>query len=245
MLKKSLLCSALAIIAAVSQLEAFAASQTNTSTTSTQGNTTVTTPTTTSTQGDTTSTTPTTTTSTQSAVNDTAIVDQVKALYQKNSLLKDKNIKIIATNHRVMLSGKVDTDMEYEQAISLAESVQGVADVDADNLLVKDSKSPLADTFITAKVKGNLMKEKLFGEKDIAYWPVNVETKNGVVYLAGNVDSNEQRNNIENLVKRVSGVKSVKSSLTVNQNANSTNNNSDAATNNNQDNYENDDNNPE
>ncbi|WP_131783332.1 BON domain-containing protein [Legionella gresilensis] len=236
MLKKSLLCSALAITAA-SQLEAFAASHTNTSTTSTQNHTT-----TTPMHGNTTATTPTTSTSntvnTQSAVNDTAMADQVKALYQKSPLLKDKNIKITATNHRVILSGKVDTDMEYERAISLAESVQGINDVNADNLLVKDSKSPLADTFITAKVKGSLMKEKLFGDKDIEYWPVSVETKNGVVYLAGNVDTNEQRTNIENLVKKVSGVKSVKSSLTVNQNANSMNNN-------NQDNYENDDNNAE
>ncbi|MGQ3888719.1 BON domain-containing protein [Legionella sp. CNM-1927-20] len=238
MLKKSLLCSALAI-AAVNPLGVFAASQTDT-TTSTQSNT-GTIPTTTPTQGDTTATTPTTTTNTtqtvntQSAVNDTAIIDQVKALYQKSPLLKGKNINITATNQQVILRGQVDTDMEYERAISLAESVQGVNDVNADHLLVKDSKSPLADTFITAKVKGTLMKEKLFGEKDIEYWPVSVETKNGVVYLAGNVDTNEQRTNIENLVKRVSGVKSVKSSLTVNQNANSTNN---AGTNNNhQDNY--------
>ncbi|STX28339.1 osmotically inducible protein Y [Legionella beliardensis] len=238
MLKKSVLYSALAI-AAINPAITFAASQTNTTapatSTSTQSDTTVTTPTTSSTQGDTTATTPTssTTSNAQHAISDTEITNQIKALYQKSPLVNEQNITISTANQQVVLRGKVDTDMEYERAISLAESVAGVNDVNADNLLVKDSKSPLADTFITAKVKGAIMKEKLFGDKDVEYWPVSVETKNSVVYLAGNVDTNEQRTNIVNLVEKVKGVKSVKSSLTVNQtnNAAGQNNNAQNVTN--------------
>jgi len=54
----------------------------------------------------------------------------------------------------------------------------------------------------------------MFGDKDIEYWPVSVETKNGVVYLTGTVDTSTQKTNIENLVKTIKGVKSVNSTLT-------------------------------
>lgn len=205
MLKKSLLYSALAITA-FNPLALCAASQTETHTTKTD------TSVTTTTEGDVAPASTGTTTST--TMNDSAITEQVKALFQKNTLLGGKNIAVETKNHQVMLSGKVDTDMEYERAVSLAESVQGVNEVNADNLVVKDSKSPLADTYITAKVKGSLMKEKLFGDKEIEYWPVTVETKNGVVYLAGTVDTDAQRNNIVSIVEKVKGVKSVKSALT-------------------------------
>ncbi|WP_419420588.1 BON domain-containing protein [Legionella sp. D16C41] len=215
MLKKGLFFSALALATTYPLLN-FAASQANTSTnSSTQSTTTVTTPATNSSQGKTTSATSTSTNGQNAEINDAAITNQIKALYQKAPLVNNQAISITTTNHRVVLKGKVDTDMAYERAIALAESVEGVDDVDADNLLVKDSKSPIADTFTTARVKGTLMKEKLFGDKDIEYWPVSVETKNGVVYLAGNVDTQEQRNNIINIVKNVKGIKSVKSSLTV------------------------------
>ncbi|MFC3907666.1 BON domain-containing protein [Legionella dresdenensis] len=151
----------------------------------------------------------------QSAAKDTAITAKVKALFAKSSLIKGRDISVVTVNRKVILSGTVDTDLQYERAIVLAGSVDDVRDVDADTLIVKSSESPMADTYITAKVKGRLLKEKIFGDKDIEYWPVSVETKNGIVYLAGSVETAKQRSNIVNLVKGVKGVKSVKSSLSV------------------------------
>ena len=103
------------------------------------------------------------------------------------------------------------------RAITLAESVDGVRAVNADNLKVKSSSAPLTDAYTTAKVKGAFLKTKLFGSQDIEYWPVKVETKDRVVYLSGSVDTPSERTNLINLTQKVRGVKLVNSSITVNQ----------------------------
>lgn len=151
----------------------------------------------------------------ENSISDTAITAKVKVLYAKSSLIKASNISVKTMNNTVFLTGKVATDHEYEEAISLARSVAEVTDVNANKLKVTTSKYPLNDTYITAKVKGVLLKERLFGDKEIEYWPVKVETKNGVVYLTGKVDTNEQRTNIVNIITNVDGVKSVNSVITV------------------------------
>jgi hyperosmotically inducible protein len=151
---------------------------------------------------------------TLSSLSDTAITAKINALYTKSPTLNDSSISVTTFNHNVVLSGRVATDTQYERAISLADSVIGVNDVNADNLTVKVSKAPLTDTYLTAKVKGMLLKEKLFGRKSIDYWPIKIETKNSVVYLSGKVRSITQKNNLDNLVHGVSGIKSVNSSIT-------------------------------
>ena len=157
----------------------------------------------------------TTTTVVQNGLSDTATTAKIKALYMLSPLIKTFSISVATINHEVVLMGTVDTDMQYEEAVSLAQSVDDVTDVNVDKLMVKDSKAPLADTYITAKAKGTLIKEKLFGSKPVEYWPVTIETKDGEVYLAGVVDTDEQRTNIIKLIEEIKGVKSVKSVITV------------------------------
>ncbi len=148
-------------------------------------------------------------------LSDSAVTAKVKAKFAMSPVVKALNVSVTTTNGDVALAGTVATDMEYERAVALAESVDGVSDVNADNLKVTSSKSPMGDTYITAKVKGSLLKERLFGDKEVEYWPVSVETKNGVVYLTGTVDTAEQQNNIAKVVQGIKGVKSVQSTITV------------------------------
>jgi hyperosmotically inducible protein len=155
------------------------------------------------------------TTAVKKEVADTVTTTKIKALYLVSPLIKTLAITVVTVNHDVILTGTVDTDMQYEEAVSLAQSVDGVTDVNADALMVKASQAPLADTYITAKAKGTIMKEKLFGSKSVEYWPVTIETKDGVVYLAGQVKTDAQCANIIKLVEGISGVKSVKSVITV------------------------------
>ncbi len=149
------------------------------------------------------------------AVNDTAITAKVKALYAQAPEIKVLDISVSTANQTVVLTGEVATDSQYEKAISIAESVHGVSDVNADNLSVKSSTAPLSDTYITAKVKGSLMREKLFGKEAVEVWPVTVETKEGVVYLTGTVNSAQESANIVKIANAVKGVRSVNSALTV------------------------------
>ncbi len=69
------------------------------------------------------------------------------------------------------------------------------------------------DATITAKVKAEFVREKLFGDKDTAVMSVHVETRDGVVYLTGCADRQEQIDTAVKLSKKVKGVSSVRSDL--------------------------------
>ncbi len=150
--------------------------------------------------------------------SDSSIDKKVTHLFNKSLALKGAPIAIKTSHNIVSLKGKVDTDNQYEQAVYLANSVHGVTEVNADDLLVKESKSPLADTFLTAKVKGIILKESLFGDKDVEYWPISIETKDGVVHIMGKVSNEKQASNLQQLIKSVKGVKAVESALTIDNN---------------------------
>lgn len=149
------------------------------------------------------------------STSDATITKTVKKDFAQDKLLNPFDITVSTQNGVVNLSGSLDTDLQYKQAVTLAESTQGVEDVNADNLTVKDSKSPLADTYITAKIEGLLLQKSTLSKQDVKFMDVNVETTNGVVYLSGDVDNKDQIDNIISIAQSVDGVKSVKSDLKV------------------------------
>lgn len=142
--------------------------------------------------------------------DDTAITAQIKAQYAQDKLLDSFDIHVATKQNIVYLSGTVETDMQYEKAVTIAESTDSVDDVNANGLKVKDSKSPLSDTLITAKIKGLILKDKTLNTAT-RNSDVSVETKDGVVYLSGTVSSSDQKNYIQKLVKSVKNVKNVNS----------------------------------
>jgi hyperosmotically inducible protein len=117
----------------------------------------------------------------------------------------------------VYLAGALPSDTDYERVITLAESTKGVEDVDAEKLTVKDSKHPLKDTYITAKIKGSLIQSEIMG-KEVPAWSVGVETKDGQVFLSGNVNTQEEKDNLVKVVKAVKGVTKVNDQITVGKN---------------------------
>ena len=106
------------------------------------------------------------------------------------------------TKGLVTIEGEVESNTQVSSLVEHAESIVGVVDVDTSKLTVKGSQDPLTDTITTAKVKGLLIREKLFGEKDVAAINTSVETKDGVVYLSGVMDNKEQINNAIDIIKR-------------------------------------------
>jgi len=107
------------------------------------------------------------------------------------------------------LSGNVNSDTEASTLVELAQSIVGVREVDASNLNIKESQQPFEDMLTTAKIKGLLIREDIFGTKDIASVNLSVETNNGVVYLSGTVDNKQQIDNAIKLIKGIAGVKKV------------------------------------
>lgn len=69
--------------------------------------------------------------------SDTGVTASVMALYVKDSSLNVFKINVETTNGIVTLSGTVDTTAEYDQAISLAKSVDGVKAVEYSQLKIK------------------------------------------------------------------------------------------------------------
>ena len=148
------------------------------------------------------------------AVGDSAITTNVNSKLSRDKTLRTIKIVVHTTNGVVTLTGIVNTDTQADQAMTLAAGTEGVKDVNADKLTVKESTQPMSDMLITAKIKGKLLQEKIMGNKDVAFWPVRVETKDGVAYLSGQLDSQEQINNIVKIARVITGVKDVKNLMT-------------------------------
>jgi len=144
-------------------------------------------------------------------VPDTEITSNIDALLQKTTDLHGVKINVSTNQGVVSLSGETDTDHQYETAVMLANSVDGVKNINTEELTVKDSNEPLTDLFVTAKVKGVLIKNKILDLDNPGLWRLNVETKDGVVHLSGSVESNAQMQSAIAAAKTVSGVTSVNS----------------------------------
>jgi hyperosmotically inducible periplasmic protein len=141
-------------------------------------------------------------------VGDMEIIKDVKYKLSTDKAVSASIIEVTSKDCMVTLTGNVKTGDEASRAIEIVTSTPGVIDVDTDNLTVNTSKHPFLDAYITAKVKGTFMREKIFGKESISMTGIHVETKNGVVYLTGTATAAETQNAV-NLVKSINGVKGI------------------------------------
>ena len=146
----------------------------------------------------------------QPAVTDDEIASALQTALSQYS----GKVQVKVENNVVHLSGELPSDTDYEKVITVAESMKGVQNVNVDELTVKDSNAPLQDTYITAKVKGSLIQADIMG-KELPSWTVDVETKNGTVYLSGSVASQDDIDKVLQVVKQVDGVQNVDNQLVV------------------------------
>lgn len=149
------------------------------------------------------------------ASSDAAITSTIQEKFAADKSVSDLKILVSSKSGIVTLGGKVNTDEEARKIIEIAESTPGVKDTDTSHLVIEESKQPIMDTFIIAKVNGAFAREKLFGDKDIAVMSINVDSKNGVVYLTGTASTKEQANNAVKIAKSIKGVKHVDSKIEV------------------------------
>jgi hyperosmotically inducible protein len=82
--------------------------------------------------------------------------------------------------------------------------------VDKTKEVAKDTKVAVTDSWLTSKTK-----IAIFSDDRVKGSQVKVETKDGVVYLRGKVDSAEAKAAAESVAKGIDGVKSVKNDLQV------------------------------
>jgi hyperosmotically inducible protein len=148
-------------------------------------------------------------------VDDASIQQDIKSKMAADKTVSDLNVQVETRQGVVFLTGVTPTDTEASTVVEIASSTPGVTDVDTSNLKTTKSEHPLNDAFITAKVKGEFVKNKLFGDRPVPVMSVSVETKNGVVFLTGTAETKQQAENAVRLAKAVKGVKRVTSKVTV------------------------------
>ena len=139
-------------------------------------------------------------------VEDTIILAQLKNAYFSNNEKIFFNVSVEVTEGRVLLTGSVDQIDERIEATKLAWSIEGVNEV-INEIQISNDEGILdyADDLIM-KTKINA---KLLLDKDILNLNYSVEVVNGVVYLIGIAQSQEELNSVINISENTYGVQNV------------------------------------
>lgn len=169
------------------------------------------------------------------AQSDPGITTAVKTKFASDDVVKAHQINVDTKDRIVTLSGSVDSGTARERAVQLARATNGVASV-VDNLVVTPpaaSTSGIGDRITTttsdaadkvgdtAKGVGTVMsdaaitsavKTKFLADTHVSGLKIDVDTKDGVVTLTGNVPAAE-RDRAVTIARETSGVKSVMNHL--------------------------------
>lgn len=142
------------------------------------------------------------------SATDDLITNEVKSLLNKEADIPTKKLKISAKDGVVLLDGIVETRLQANKIVEVANSVDNVKDVDTYKFKVASSNQYLTDAFITSAVKGKLtwlIRHNKIGKRS----HFHVETTNGNVHIFGKVEDNQDTSIITREVGRIKGVKQV------------------------------------
>jgi osmotically-inducible protein OsmY len=150
-------------------------------------------------------------------VDNAVLTTRVQHALSKDTLTSALKINWQAQNGIIYINGTLAT---AEQAINLVQriaSVEGVVDVNTDQLNITENNTSLSlyDVLLTARVKGMLARQHIFGNKDAAHLPIDIYTHLGIVYLRGMVDSPQQLIDTVRLVQSIKSVPRVISMLVI------------------------------
>jgi hyperosmotically inducible protein len=146
------------------------------------------------------------------SVDDGTIAATIKAGLLDHHATSSMRINVESDRGTVQLSGFVESQAEKDAAGKVAGSVEGVHKL-INSLAVAPKTSfsaKLDDGLLTGKVKAALM-----DTADVKSMQINVETRQGVVQLAGFVNSAAMRDRAGQVAANVSGVKQVDNVLVV------------------------------
>lgn len=141
------------------------------------------------------------------ALDDVTILTQIKYLYL-NTYSKDlfANVNIEVIESRVNLTGQVKSDKDRINAVHLAWKVKGVSDV-INEIQIEKEKSLftiIKDIFIEIIIDGKIILNNNF--KAVNY---SVDVINGTVYLMGISKSQQEVEEIADIISKIKGVKKV------------------------------------
>jgi osmotically-inducible protein OsmY len=155
------------------------------------------------------------------------ITTRIQAKYFADPSVNGRDIDVTTTNGVVTLSGRVESEHEKQQAIAIARGTDDVAQVD-DRLVVqpegavattgttaRDTAAKLQDTIDDVRITSTIQ-SKYFLDDLVKGRRIDVDTRQGVVTLRGDVASESERSQALLLARNTDGVTRVEDSLTVN-----------------------------
>ena len=151
---------------------------------------------------------------------DAGITTAVKAKMAADDTVKAYQIDVDTARKAVTLTGTVDSATAKRRAVELARSTDGVTSV-SDHIVVSVTASAapttpdaqpagFSDPGITASVK-----TKLLADPTVGGLRIDVDTRDGIVTLSGQVKSPAERDLALKLARETDGVKTVENKLTV------------------------------
>jgi hyperosmotically inducible protein len=153
---------------------------------------------------------------------DPMITAKIKASMAVDATVKASEIEVATKDKVVTLTGNLNSQAEKDRAIEIARSTHGVADV-VDMLEVRTSAdtgeapSPdlslgqhVDDAVITASVK-----TRLLDDPQVKGLKIDVDTKDGVVFLTGSVRSQAESDRAVEVARGTDHVKEVKPNLAI------------------------------
>jgi hyperosmotically inducible protein len=174
---------------------------------------------------------------------DAGITASVKSKFATDDMVKASQIDVTTQDHVVMLTGSVDTSVAKQRAVEIALNTKGIQSV-VDNMTVREETAPTSgtetpaptdmpvepDQSTGAKAKekateaGDVMsdasitaavKTQLLGDTKTPGLKIDVDTKNGVVTLSGEVANAAERTNAAKVAHDTKGVKKVVNKLII------------------------------
>ncbi|MEI8704784.1 BON domain-containing protein [Pseudoalteromonas sp. B62] len=140
-----------------------------------------------------------------------------------NTNLNNFDINTDVKNGKVVLTGKVDSEIEKELAEELVLSLDGVSDVENSLTVVKnmdtkttdkdmmdDGDNDLTDAKITTVITTRFLFDSEVGGTDI-----DVDTDNGIVTLNGSVESEAEKQLAVKIAKNAEDVRDVVDKLSI------------------------------
>lgn len=149
-------------------------------------------------------------------ITDTGITTYLNTKISQDQALAANHLAIQTQSGIVIMAGNVVSEKDAGAIIQLATSILGVKDVNTSHLTIASGAPIPPDLVLTAKVRGRLARDKFYGSNGLPnITNIGVESKNGVVYLYGNVETNNQAQALITSVQGVPGVISVQSKVQI------------------------------
>lgn len=155
------------------------------------------------------------------ASTDTGLTTKVKVKFAADDVVKASQIEVTTRGGVVTLTGNVDSQDAKERALKLARDTEGVVKV-VDMIAARtalgggDAPEPtrsvgevVDDSGITMSVKSRLLDDPL-----VKGLRIDVDTRDGVVFLTGSIASDTERQKAIQLARETKGVRDVKANLT-------------------------------